>query len=181
MSSVAKNNKFNYAFIDSQNLNLEIQRLGWKLDFKRFKVYLKDKYKAEKVFLFIGYIKENKVLYRFLKKCGYILIFKQIIKDNNGKIKGNVDAELVLQSMIEYNNYDKAIIVSSDGDFNCLIKYLLKKNKLLVLLAPNFYKCSVLLKKTLFSTDPKKYIVFLNRLKNKLEYKKTRPERPGCF
>ena len=110
-----------------------------------------------------------------------IINFKQIIKDSSGKIKGNVDAELVLQSMIEYNNYDKAIIVSSDGDFNCLIKYLLKKNKLLVLLTPNFYKCSVLLKKTLLSSNSKKYIAFLNNLRNKLEYKKTRPERPGCF
>lgn len=181
MSSIAENNKFNYAFIDSQNLNLEVQRLGWKLDFKRFRVYLKDKYKAEKAFLFIGYVKENKILYRFLKNCGYTLVFKQIIKDSNGKIKGNVDAELVLQSMIEYSNYKKAVIVSSDGDFNCLVKYLLKKNKLSILLAPNFNKCSVLLKRTLFSANSKKHIAFLNNLKNKLEYKKTRPERPGCF
>ena len=38
-----------------------------------------------------------------------------------------------------------------------------------------------LLKRTLFSADSKKHIAFLNNLKNKLEYKKTRPERPGCF
>ena len=36
MSSISeKKQKLNYAFIDSQNLNLEIQRLGWKLDFKK--------------------------------------------------------------------------------------------------------------------------------------------------
>jgi hypothetical protein len=28
--------KVNFAFIDGQNLNLGIQRLGWKLDLKRF-------------------------------------------------------------------------------------------------------------------------------------------------
>jgi len=33
----------NYAFIDSNNLNLGIQSLGWKLDFRRFRRYLKEK------------------------------------------------------------------------------------------------------------------------------------------
>lgn len=58
--------KNNYAFIDSQNLNLGIQSLGWKLDFKRFYTYLKDKYKVEKAFLFIGYVVGNEALYTLL-------------------------------------------------------------------------------------------------------------------
>ena len=37
----------NYAFIDSQNLNLSILSLGWKLDFQRFRVYLRDKYHVQ--------------------------------------------------------------------------------------------------------------------------------------
>lgn len=32
--------ELNYAFIDSQNLNLAIRTLGWKLDFARFRTYL---------------------------------------------------------------------------------------------------------------------------------------------
>ena len=40
-------------------------------------------------------------------------------------MKGNVDAELVLHSAaIEYDNYDKAIVITSDGDFRCLFEYL---------------------------------------------------------
>ena len=42
-----------YAFIDSQNLNLSILEQGWQLNFARFRVYLKDKYKVGKIFLFI--------------------------------------------------------------------------------------------------------------------------------
>ena len=53
----------NYAFIDSQNLNLAIRAQGWKLDFARFRVYLRDKYKVEKAFLFIGYVSGNERLY----------------------------------------------------------------------------------------------------------------------
>ncbi|MBL7158947.1 hypothetical protein ISS85_00520 [Candidatus Microgenomates bacterium] len=43
------NKKKNYAFIDSQNLNLGVLSQGWRLDFARFRVYLKEKYKVEKI------------------------------------------------------------------------------------------------------------------------------------
>jgi hypothetical protein len=41
----------NFAFIDSQNLNLSIRSQGWVLDFKRFRVYLKDKYSVTKAYM----------------------------------------------------------------------------------------------------------------------------------
>jgi len=73
---------------------------------------------------------------------------------------------LVLHSVIEMQNCDKATIVSSDGDYHCLVDYLIKQNKLLYLMIPNRYKYSSLLKK--FAEK----IVFMNDLKEKLEYKK---------
>ena len=138
-----------YAFIDSQNLNLGVRSQGWVLDFARFRRYLKDKYKVEKAFLFIGYVFDNQMLYTELQKAGYICIFKPTleIKENNKvRVKGNVDAELVLHTMIEYPNYDKAIIVSGDGDFHCLIDYLIKKEKLRKIIVPNNHFSSLLRK-----------------------------------
>lgn len=127
-----------YAFIDSQNLNLGVQSLGWKLDFKKFRIYLKDKFRVQKAFLFIGYIAENKNLYRKLKDFGYLLIFKPTLKSSKNSIKGNVDAELVLHAAkIQYKNYDKAVIVSGDGDFFCLHEDLEKENKLLKIIVPS--------------------------------------------
>jgi hypothetical protein len=55
---MVKNQKI-YAFIDSQNLNLAVKDCGWSLDFARFYVYLKDKYKVKRAFLFIGYVVGN--------------------------------------------------------------------------------------------------------------------------
>ena len=69
-----------YVFVDSQNLNLAIQDCGWKLNFGRFFVYLKDKYRASKIFLFIGYIKGNETLYTYLQKAGYIIVFKPTLE-----------------------------------------------------------------------------------------------------
>ena len=114
-----------YAFIDSQNLNLGIKNQGWNLDFIKFRRYLTDKYKIDKAFLFLGYIKSNYKLYKFLANADYQLIFKQII-EIKGKIKGNVDAELIVWTMqsIYENRCDKAVIVSGDGDFSILADFL---------------------------------------------------------
>jgi uncharacterized LabA/DUF88 family protein len=161
-----RSKKNNYAFIDSQNLNLSIQDQGWNLDFRRFKIYLKDKFNVTKAFLFIGYIPTNESLYTRLQKYGFILIFKPTLTLPNGKVKGNIDAELVLHTMLEYANYDKAIIATGDGDFYCLIDHLRKDNKLERLIIPNRYKYSSLLRG--FASD----MIFMNDLKDKLRYKK---------
>jgi uncharacterized LabA/DUF88 family protein len=153
-----------YAFIDSQNLYLGIINSGWKLDYQKFRNYLRTKYKVIKAYLFIGYVPENTNLYRSLQEAGFILIFKPVLKINEGEhstYKGNVDAELVLHAMIQYPNYHKAIIVSGDGDFMCLIEYLESKNKLYKILTPNNDYSSLLRK---FA----KFIVPLNLLKDKL-------------
>jgi len=69
------------------------------------------------------------------------------------------------RSFSALTNYDKAVIVTGDGDFHCLIEYLRKQNKLERLIVPNRYKFSSLLRK--FALD----MVFMNDLKGKLEYK----------
>jgi uncharacterized LabA/DUF88 family protein len=156
----------NYAFIDSQNLNLSIRDQGWILDFGKFKQFLRDKYRVTHAFLFIGYIYENQDLYISLQKDGYILIFKPTLRLPDGRVKGNVDAELVLHALIEYDNYDKALIVTGDGDFYCLVDYLVKKDKLLKLMVPNRNKFSSLFRKMM------PHIMFMNDLRGKLEHGK---------
>ncbi|MBL7072879.1 MAG: NYN domain-containing protein [Candidatus Omnitrophica bacterium] len=153
----------NYAFIDSQNLNLGIKEQGWKLDFKRFRKYLWEKYHAKKAFLFIGFVPQYQSLYTALQEDGYILVFKPTLTLQNGRVKGNVDAELVLHAMIEYNKYEKAVIVTGDGDFACLVKYFMVKDKLLRLIIPNGNGYSALLSKL----NPP--MVFMDNLKDKLE------------
>lgn len=130
-----------YAFIDSQNLNLGVRSQGWRIDYRKLRLYLKNKYGVSKAFIFIGQVDGHDSLYRMLRSSGFILIFKptvRYVRDGVVTVKGNVDAELVLHAAaVEYANYDKAIIVSGDGDFCCLIDYLLKKDKLLTIMVPN--------------------------------------------
>ena len=162
-----KNNTKNYAFIDSQNLNLGVRSQGWQLDFRKFRQYLHDKYNISKAFLFIGYLSKNKILYTKMQEIGYTVILKPTMKLPDKSVKGNVDAELVLHTMIQYKNYNKAIIVSGDGDFFCLIEYLKKKNKLLRIITPNKHYSWLL-------RQFNEFITRIDPLKNSLKLKKTK-------
>jgi uncharacterized LabA/DUF88 family protein len=155
-----------YAFVDAQNVTYGVSATHWKLDWGKFRLFLRNKYGVKKAFLFIGYIESNADLYKRLQEQGFILIFKNVLEIQDGDTvtyKGNVDAELVLHTMIEYPNYDKAVVVTGDGDFFCLIEYLEENDKLKKIVTPNRRYSSLLRK---FST----YIVDLYTLRGKLKY-----------
>ncbi|MEK7497809.1 MAG: NYN domain-containing protein [Patescibacteria group bacterium] len=156
-----------FAFIDSQNLNLGVKSQGWDLDWRKFRQYLRNKYSVINSYLFIGYKAGNERLYKNLQGMGYVVILKPTMELPDGKTKGNVDAELVLHTMIEYKNFNKAIVVSGDGDFHCLVEYLVEQGKLLNLMTPNKHYSSLLRK---FNN----YIVRVDLLRGSLERKLTK-------
>lgn len=144
-----------YAFIDSQNLNVGVQKFGWKMDWIKFRAFLRDTHNVSKAYMFIGYVPEFEDMYKQLHDAGFLIVLKPTFdmtrvrptesekpkvpnnKEEERKTKGNVDADLVLWAMKEIPNYSKAVIVSGDGDFYSLIEYLDKEKKLLKLLTPN--------------------------------------------
>jgi uncharacterized LabA/DUF88 family protein len=139
----------NFAFIDSQNVYKGTkQDLGWEIDWVRFRAYLQHKYRITKAYLFIGFIPEHNNIYDDLQQAGFILKFKPVLPNGKDGVKGNVDADLVLQAMIDLQHYDKAVIVTSDGDFYSLARYLYDNNKLLAVLSPHRKTCSALLRKS---------------------------------
>lgn len=170
-----KNPQNNFAFIDSQNLNLGIRASGWNLDFGRFRRYLHDKYSVQRAYLFIGYLPNNHNLYKNLESQGFSVVFKSVA-NSNSKIKGNTDAEMILHSIIKFPIYDKAVVVTGDGDFACLVEYLVANSKFEKILIPNQQRYSYLFNKI----GPSIYEIgeFLGHQKSKLEYK-TKSPVPG--
>ena len=156
----------NFAYIDGANLHKGVTDLGWKLDYKRLRLWLSNKYQIQRAYLFLGLIPKYKDLYTHLQEVGFTLIFKETIYDGEGKVKGNCDADLVLRTACDAyeNTFDKAVIISSDGDYSSLIKFLQEKNKLLAILSPSNH-CSVLLKRT------NARITYLDWVKNKINKK----------
>ena len=141
----------NFAYIDGANLYAAMKELKFPLDYKRFRVWLSEKYKIQRAYIFIGLIPKYKNLYTYLQECGFTLVFKEVVYDGSGKAKGNCDADLVLQATSDAyeNKFNKAVIVASDGDYGGLVKFLKERDKLIVILSPGIEeKCSVLLKRT---------------------------------
>jgi len=187
-----------YAFIDSQNLNLGVQKFGWKLDWRKFRQFLETEYGVTRAFMFIGYIPENEALYEQMHDAGYAVVLKTTFDltrvrpealaeqaeaqqadaghaqpaagpasheapEERKPVKGNIDAELVLWAMKERSNYEKAIIVSGDGDCYSLVEYLESKGRLLHVLAPSSHYSSLYNK---FDS----YVVRLDQFRRELAY-----------
>lgn len=64
-----------HAFIDGANLHKGVIELGWKLDYHRFRVWLKDKFNVANAYIFLGLIPTHKDLYADLQEMGYILVY----------------------------------------------------------------------------------------------------------
>jgi uncharacterized LabA/DUF88 family protein len=178
---MSESTKPNFAFIDSQNLNLGVQKVGWKMDWKKLRLYLQKEHGVDRAYMFIGYMQQNEPMYEQLHEAGYLIVLKPTVgmnvspaeeksADKKPPIKGNIDAELVLYAMKEMPNYSKAIIVSGDGDFYCLAEYLEAKGRLKHIMTPN-WQYSTLLK------PYEKYILRIDLMRKKLEHKDYRKKK----
>jgi uncharacterized LabA/DUF88 family protein len=152
--------------------------MGWKMDWRKFRQFLKKEYSVTHAYMFIGYMAENESLYEYMHSLGFLVVLKPTLEihsrpseDNEdgtkepekNTVKGNVDTDIVLTAMREMPNYSKAIIVSGDGDFYSLIEHLLARQKLAWVMTPN-WQYSTLLK----TFD--KYIINLDKYRSKLAY-----------
>ncbi|MBL7156049.1 MAG: NYN domain-containing protein [Candidatus Pacebacteria bacterium] len=169
-----KNKENNFAYIDGANLHKGVKDLGWSLDYRRFRRWLKDKYSIKRAYIFIGLIPRNRNLYTFLQEAGFTLVFKETTYDGRGKVKGNCDADLVLKAVVDYyeKQFKKAVIVASDGDYAGLVNFFKKKRTLLSLISPN-NKCSFLLRKLNIP------LVYLNTQQDKLRYAQNKKAPDG--
>jgi len=153
-------------YIDGNNLYRSAKELGFEIDYKKLRGWLRQKYNPTSVYLFIGLVPERVKFYEHLQSCGYILVFKQTVSVGE-KIKGNCDAELVLKATSDY--YEKAfsscILITGDGDFGCLVEFLHDKKSIKCVIAPDEKKCSILIK------NKNVEITFLNNLYHKFSTK----------
>jgi uncharacterized LabA/DUF88 family protein len=133
-------------YIDNANLYRGAKVLGYKIDFKEFIHWLKQKYKPEKVYMFLGYVDAYQEFYQNLTNYNYILVFKPV-SYVVGQTKGNCDAEMVLKIISDFyeKEYDKCIIITGDGDFSCIIEFLKERGALEKIIAPSEKRTSFLI------------------------------------
>jgi uncharacterized LabA/DUF88 family protein len=156
------------AYIDGANLHRGVTSLNWKLDYKKFRSWIRQKFNCTDAHLFIGMLSKHADLYTFLQSAGYELVFKEVVFDGDGKAKGNCDADLVLRAVrdVYEHGVTSALLVSSDGDYAPLVSFWKEKGIPCAIISPApVEKCSILLKRT---NVP---IVYLKDVQSKLEYR----------
>ena len=163
----------NQAFIDGENLYMNTKANSWTVDLVRFRIYLKERYDIEKAYYILGAVDEdNQDLYEKIQTAGFILVFREHSQSMIGKKKGNVDTDIVftvMSKIADKEQFDNVVLVSGDGDYYKMVKYLIEKERFAKLLAPNRHSTS-----SLYRPFTPKYVDFLDNtgVKKKIEYKK---------
>ena len=159
-----KKTRKNLCFIDGQNLHMGARSLGWDIDYKKLKDTLSTKFNVDEAYYFIGtFDSEHQELYEGLQKDGYIVSFRNHAGSLKSAKKGNVDADVVFRMMRALferpDEFDKMILISSDGDYRNVIDYLIEKDRLQTMIFPTKRGTS-----SLYDEIDEKYHLYLDSL-----------------
>lgn len=137
-----------FAFIDSQNLYKSVEAINCKIDYRRFRLWLKNRHNVEQAIMYFGYMEGQTRLYAYLRNCGFELVFRDV-EYHLGKTKGNVDICLTISVLEKLQEFNKGYLITSDGDFFDLTEKLKREGKFGGVISPQSKKrCSTLLKKS---------------------------------
>jgi uncharacterized LabA/DUF88 family protein len=161
------------AFIDGQNLvkGTTKDTTPWKLDLRKFRVYLSEKYDVEKAFYFIG-VREDRYenLYKFIEKVGFTLVFREHDAKAMAKKKGNVDTDIVfsvMDTVFRKREQVKVVLVSGDGDYKKMVSRLITEKKFRAIIFPNKHWSSLYNK----LPDQFKVRLYVDSVRKYLEWK----------
>ena len=120
-----------YAFVDASNIIYGARAEGWFIDLKKLIIYLRNRLKVKKAFFYYGRDSKSEKKEKFLNKLeefGFTLRVKEI-KRYGTRIKANCDVDLTMDMLIMEKQYERAIVLTGDGDFAPLFFYLISKKK----------------------------------------------------
>ena len=136
-----------FAFIDSQNLKKSVEEIGKEIDYRRFRLWLRNKKGVDRAIMYFGYMRGQQAHYEFLEQCGFELVFRPV-EERLGRKKANVDICLTISVLDQVDDITSAYLVTSDGDFYDLALRLEELGKFGGVISPSSPKnCSALLKK----------------------------------
>lgn len=115
-------------FIDSANIIHSCKTLGWKIGYKALQKYFQQNTNLVDIYFYSATETTNSKQNAFiamLSRKGFKIRTKKLkyIKQENGTIlqKGNIDTELATDIILRKDDYDTAILLSGDSDFQAPI------------------------------------------------------------
>jgi len=160
----------NLALIDNQNLYLSAVRAKspWRIDMKRFRVYLEEKYHITEARLYMGaHMPEQQRMYDNFRSFGYELQFRQHSIQQAGTKKGNVDSDITFaltKFAMDDEGFDKVYLVSGDGDYKLAVDFLIQQSKFGKILLPSHENAS-----SLYKQLELKYYAYLDDMSMRLK------------
>ena len=137
-------------YIDAQNIHKSTQDMWRTIDWDLFLSYSKKKFDIDSIKIFFGYVARYETLYKHLRELWYDVIFKETMILPNGDIKGNVDIDIAIHSVLDLVEWglQKFYLATGDWDYNTLVDLLRKRGVLWRVLIPHREKASKLLKRS---------------------------------
>lgn len=131
-------------FLDGANFFFMQKEAGWFADPKKILSFIEKEGTIVDAFYYIGQDAppeaKQKAFLDALPSMGYTLVTKPIktiydTKTGTTKRKANLDIEIVLDMFNTIENYDKAVLISGDGDFERALTLLRARGKQFTVLA----------------------------------------------
>lgn len=138
-------------YIDGSNIYHDGMKAGWQVDYYKLKQFIKRKYEiiTIKYYNSIGYEKDRAGKYlkdrggkhiisqatqkfeNALQKMGYEVISKPLkfIKGKESIASNKLDGDLMIDALLEHQQWDELILLSGDSDFERLVKEISKMEK----------------------------------------------------
>jgi uncharacterized LabA/DUF88 family protein len=161
-------------FIDAANIFYSQRTLGWRVDYTKLKAYFMRETELMAIYLYTGKVGTNESQERFIAKItqlGYIVRAKEVkrikVATDTFEWKGNLDAELIIDTLKTIHTYDTYILMSGDSDFAPLLDELKSQGKWVIVMSSKHHISRELIERA-------KYIN-LRKLKDEISYIKKSP------
>ena len=129
-------------FVDSANIIHSCNDLGWKIGYKALQKYFQQNTKLVDIYFYSATESANSKQNAFLamlSRKGFKIRTKKLkyIKEGDGQVfvKGNLDAELTTDLILRKDDYDTAVLLSGDSDFQAPISAIQSFGKKVVVIS----------------------------------------------
>jgi uncharacterized LabA/DUF88 family protein len=133
-------------FVDGSNLfYLTRHRLGWDIDYEKLLQFISQWGDIADAYFYNGINPSRETgpqFFDYLCNVGFSVITKntkEIFDERSGKfkIKANLDIEIVLDMFNTIDNYDLAVLISGDSDFERSLQQLKARGKRFKIMSSN--------------------------------------------
>ena len=125
-------------FVDGNNLYGAQKELGWTVEFSKLISFASaDGQLIDATYFAPTTSKTNPHIASMISRAGFSVISKPAIEDkSSGEVyKANMDIELAANVILSMPIYDKAVLVTGDGDFEYILSILRTHGKLFTIIS----------------------------------------------